>query len=102
MAGKYNYSLERLNIDGQKEVLSVTGCDSFDEAIKIVTKGAYERTLEEDSRPKEAGLMGGAAQLRRGPMIPPGVPVIDPAGGSTAAELGPDKTTGGPSTNPQG
>lgn len=45
--GKYNYSLERVNVRGERETLSVQGCDSFDEAIKIVEKGKYDRELSE-------------------------------------------------------
>lgn len=114
MAGKYNYSLERVNMYGQKEVFAVTGCDSFDEAIKMVTKGVYERKLAEDEKMStlpQAGLMG-PVKLNR-PIVPgapvdlPRTPIYPQDGGSggTVGEggsLSAAATPGGSSANPQG
>ncbi len=90
--GKYSYSLERVNVRGQKETLSVQGCDSFDEAIKVVEKGAYDRELMEaparaaqqksiEPR-KSAGVTGTAPSTATSTTAPAAVPdMIQPLDG---------------------
>lgn len=46
MAAKYNFSIERKGIKG-RETFQVIGCDSFDEAIRIVEKGVHDREIFE-------------------------------------------------------
>ena len=46
MAAKYNYSRKLGN-----ETFQIINCDSFDEAIKIVEKGIYDRILSNPLRP---------------------------------------------------
>lgn len=55
MAKKYNFSIQISNpLTARAEIFQVEGCDSFDEAIKIVEKGVYDRMLEiKKSLPKE-------------------------------------------------
>jgi len=47
---KYNYSIERKTWENKQEILSISGADSFDEAIKAVEKGVYERELKEKEK----------------------------------------------------
>lgn len=47
MAKKYNFSIQRLNGMGFVEALQVEGCDSFDEAIRIVERAVHDRELTE-------------------------------------------------------
>lgn len=47
MAAKYNFGITRKNTNQQIEEFQVVNCDSFDEAIKIVEKGVYDRELKE-------------------------------------------------------
>ena len=47
MSAKYNFSIQ-LGF----ETFQVTGCDSFDEAIKIVEKGVYDRKLKIENETK--------------------------------------------------
>ena len=46
MTAKYNFSIKRQGEKGE-ETFQVINCDSFDEAIKIVEKGVYDRELKE-------------------------------------------------------
>jgi len=45
MTKKYNFSIEIPTPEGN-ETFQVVNCDSFDEAIKIVKRGIYDRKLE--------------------------------------------------------
>ena len=53
---KYNFSISRRAWGNKGEVFQVVNCDSFDEAIKAVEKGIYERELKEkeENTPKNS------------------------------------------------
>jgi len=54
MARKFNFSIQRVDQRTNRfETVGVEGCDSFDEAIKLVERGVYERELAE----KAAGVV---------------------------------------------
>ena len=81
---KYNYSIERKNARGQKEVLQVVNCDSFEEAVTKVKKGVHARDLveSENKNPELAGQLPAKVVL-------PNVPIDQ---NSTAANANnPDK-----------
>jgi len=53
MTKKYNFSIEIPTPEGN-ETFQVVGCDSFDEAIKVVKKGVYDRKLELEAEAEKA------------------------------------------------
>ncbi len=75
---KYNYSIERRNALNQRETFQVVNCDSFDEAIKAVEKGVYERELKEKEKEKEK-------QIKVPPPNPPVNPTVPTNMPSTTA-----------------
>lgn len=93
--GKYNYSLERVNVRGQRETLAVQGCDSFDEAIKIVEKGAYDRELAEvparAAQQKSAEPRRGIAPTQPPAAVPDMIQPLDGEGRPLGDPIHPNK-----------
>lgn len=52
MTKKYNFSIEIPTPEGN-ETFQTVNCDSFDEAIKVVKKGVYDRRLELEKEVKK-------------------------------------------------
>lgn len=92
--GKYNFSVTRQNrLKHYMEELQVTGCDSFDEARKVVEKAVHDRELfeaeEMKKNPPLNGLMGSGTLSR------PGNIVAAPGAGSTFGSTTPKDQTSG-------
>jgi hypothetical protein len=54
MAKKYNVSITQ-----GTHTFTVEGCDSFDEALKLVIKGIYDFNLANPPAGTRSGIMGG-------------------------------------------
>ena len=95
--GKYNFSASRFNpLKGYHEILEVTGCDSFDEARKVVEKAVYDRELFEKENMPKGSTFTPSAGLNRGPMP------TAPASAQQNAPSGAVSTTPKVSGNPSG
>lgn len=62
MAKKFNLSITIPVADGFSETLQVEGCDSMDEAYRILEKAVKDRLLEIDVRVKPSKPIGGSAK----------------------------------------